>query len=140
MPYLSQAAHNHNFLDCLNETFPDDYYDWKITVVFYIAIHVLKAFAKSKAIEVGDTHDDIDRSLNPSRGTPVYQLKKHVWNAYKNMYRYSRTSRYNGIDTSELFKVARRKDYEECLKYLEQFCAYMKKHGGDYRPETEAAA
>ena len=52
--YLNQANHNQKFHDCINSEFPGHFCDWKITVLFYIAIHYLKALADKKNFDINN--------------------------------------------------------------------------------------
>jgi hypothetical protein len=42
--HLNKAAYNEDFLAKIEDAFPGDFYDWKITVIFYVAVHYLDAY------------------------------------------------------------------------------------------------
>jgi hypothetical protein len=65
--HVNQAAHNQHFHDVISSNFPNQFTDWKITVLFYITIHSLKALAAQRKIDIGTTHFDIELSVNPDR-------------------------------------------------------------------------
>jgi hypothetical protein len=127
--FHSQATHNQDFLDCIESTYPDNFFDWKITVTFYITIHLLKALAIQRGCLIGESHDEIFRSLDQRRGKPVMQFPPAMLSIYKNIYRYSRTSRYNGITDYDLTLTALKNDYLEVIKLKESFLSYMKGQG-----------
>lgn len=43
--FFDQAVENEKFLNNLNSSFPDDHFDWKITVSFYTCLQYAKAYA-----------------------------------------------------------------------------------------------
>ena len=62
--HLGQAKHNQELLSEMEIKFPQRFFDWKITISFYIAIHYLQALADSKNIEIGQTHNAIGTITN----------------------------------------------------------------------------
>lgn len=61
--FIDQAIHNEKFHECVHTNFTDSFFDWKITILFYTAIHYLKALAAKRNIDIGNTHADIERNL-----------------------------------------------------------------------------
>lgn len=43
--HLEQAVHNEHFHACIQQEFSDKFFDWKTTVLFYVALHWLHALA-----------------------------------------------------------------------------------------------
>ena len=128
--FLKQASHNEEFHKCICENSSDRFYDWKITSLFYSAIHYLKALALKRAINIGQTHFEIEQNVNPDRPKPVMRITRGAWNEYKKLLQYSRTSRYDGIDTDfETFELLMQTDYEYCIKHLDNFKKYLISQG-----------
>ena len=128
--FYRQAKHNKDFLDSIESNFPDRYYDWKITVTFYISIHLLKCLAKKRNHNIGATHEDVSRSLNPRKcSKQVFPFPEWAWNKYSDMLQYSKTSRYDGISDEKIVFSAQKKNYQECKKLFSSFCSYMKSNG-----------
>lgn len=128
--FLKQASHNEEFHKCICENSSDRFYDWKITSLFYSAIHYLKAMAFKRAINIGQTHFEIEQNVNPDRPKPVMRITKGAWNEYKKLLQYSRTSRYDGIDTDfETFELLMQTDYEYCIIHLDNFKKYLISQG-----------
>ena len=126
--FYNQAKHNQAFLIAIEKSFPDDYFDWKITVIYYTSIHLLKCLAKKRNVKIGDTHQDIAASLNPRRGKQVTPLPLWAWDKYEDLLRYSKTSRYDGISNRAVVLIAQKSNYHECKKLFNSFCSYMKKN------------
>ena len=130
--FLSQASHNEEFHECICENFSDKFYDWKITTLFYIAIHYLKALASKKGIDIGQTHYEIEQNVNPLKHNASMRIKKGAWMQYKSLLNYSKTSRYEGVVSDfETFENIMKNDYEMALINLEKFKKYIEKQGLD---------
>ena len=128
--FLNQATHNEEFHSCLCENFTEKFYDWRITSLFYTAIHYLKALALKRGIDIGQTHHEIELNVNPDRNNCKMRIKKGAWSDYKSLLQYSRTSRYDGIDTDfETFEELMKCDYEFCLTHLNSFKKYIQSQG-----------
>ena len=127
--YLDQAAHNQNFHNCIESNFNGQFHDWKITVLFYIAIHYLKALAASRGVDIGETHYEIEQSVNPDRQNSKMKITRNAWREYKNLFNYSRTSRYEGITDFSTFEKLKQIDHSYCLTHLDNFKKYMQGQG-----------
>jgi hypothetical protein len=123
--YILQAKHNEKFHDCICEQFPDRFFDWKITILFYQAIHYLKALAFQKNINIGDTHFEIEQNVNPDRPKNKMSLTKGAWRDYNALFHYSQTARYNGITDFETFEKLKEADYFFAKQNLEKFKRYL---------------
>ncbi len=127
--HLDQAIHNQEFHTCICDSFEEQFFDWKITVLFYVAIHCLKALAESKGIDIGSTHFDIEKNVNPEKYKPSMSISKNAWYEYRNLYNYSRTARYDGITDPDTFELLRKQDHLHCLRHLEKFKMYIENQG-----------
>jgi hypothetical protein len=130
--FLDQASHNEEFHTSLCETFNDKFYDWKITALFYCSIHYLKALAASRGIDIGSTHQEIENNVNPDKKYNKMAIKRWAWIEYRNLYKYSRTARYEGMKTDrETFEKLKKTDYDFSKVHLEQFKKYIQSQGVD---------
>lgn len=127
--HLDQALHNQTFHDCIENQFNDQFYDWKITVLFYIALHYLQALAATRGIHIGDTHYTVEQNVNPDRPNAKMRIAKGAWREYKNLFHYSRTARYEGITDIATFEKLKQMDHAYCLQHLESFKKYMQGQG-----------
>lgn len=124
-PHIQQAKHNEKFHECICEQFPDRFFDWKITVLFYQAIHYLKALAAQKGLRIGDTHHEIELNINPDRPKNVMPITRGAWREYNSLFQYSQTARYNGVTDFETFEKLKEVDYGFAKKNLENFKKYL---------------
>jgi hypothetical protein len=128
--YLSQAYHNEDFHTCICDNFSEKFYDWKITALFYIAIHYLKSLAAMKGIDIGQTHFEIEGNVNPDRNKASMRISKGAWRQYKSLLQYSKTARYEGIVSDfEIFEELMKNDYQFALQNLNNFKKYIEKQG-----------
>ena len=127
--HLDQAYHNKKFHDCIEKEFSEQFFDWKITVLFYVSIHWLKALSEKRKVNIGETHYDIEQNVNPLRNNAKMKITQNAWREYKSLFNYSRTSRYEGITDFETFEKLKQIDYSFCLVHLENFKKYIKGQG-----------
>ena len=127
--YLDQALHNKEFHDCIEKSFIEKFFDWKITALFYVAIHYLKALSAKRKINIGETHIEIEQCVNPDRPNSKMKISRNAWREYKNLYNYSRTARYEGITDFETFEKLKQTDHSYCIKHLENFKKYIQWQG-----------
>lgn len=118
--HLKQAKHNQELLSEMETVFPQQFFDWKMTICFYIAIHYLQALADSKNIEIGQSHYDIELNINPnSNNNPKMRITRGAWEEYRRLFRYSQTARYDGINEDiEEFETLMELDYNKMYKTL----------------------
>ena len=123
--FLDQASHNQDFHDTIVGNFNNRFYDWKIIVLFYVAVHLLKALAAKRNIDIGRTHNEIEKSVNPDRVNAVMRITKTAWKNYYALYLYSRTARYEGLTDCATFESLMQTDHSYCLFHLSDFKKYI---------------
>ena len=103
--HLRQVAHNESLLDHLETTCPNSFNDWKVTLVFYTALHLIRAFCKHSGVVVGVSHKELQIAMN-NRGSSVPNLDVDVdcTNHYNSLYAASRQARYDGMENNTLFE------------------------------------
>lgn len=128
--HLDQAAHNIHFHKSICEQFPDLYFDWKITVQFYTALHLIHALASKKGIDIGNTHQDVSANCNPKRKGKM-AITEAAWRNYDALWNYSHTARYDGVTDIDTFNILRKHDHFYCLQHLDFIKKYVKGKGLD---------
>lgn len=123
--YVDQGKHNESLLDHLKKNFPDKYNDWKITVIFYSAIHYLKAYAALNKKSIGVTHHEIFINTDSHNKKAIFPIQKGAYILYKDIYQYSRTARYNGMIDSATFETLMKADFDECEKNFDKFKKFL---------------
>lgn len=125
--FIDQANHNQAFHDQIHASFPETYYDWKVTTLFYVAIHLLKSLAAKRKINIGDSHESISKNIKPIRGyeKPSMPLSTTAYDNYKSLYQYSRTSRYDGMTDPIGFEEEMKDMHDRALICLRNFRLYI---------------
>lgn len=129
--YIAKAKHNETFHCDLCETFQDKYFDWRITSLFYTAIHWIKVLANKEKKEIGVTHKEVNQNIDPNNSSAKLRISKGAYHYYINLYKHSKTARYDGIDTDpETFERLKESDWKECKKHFEGLKKYLKDKRG----------
>lgn len=127
--HLDQASHNQNFHNCIEGEFTDNFFDWKITTLFYVALHWIKALGVKRGYDLGETHYEIERNINPGRDDAPCKISQNAWRNYKYLFNYSRTSRYEGFTDISTFQKLMQADHNYCLKHIEFLRKYVEGQG-----------
>ncbi len=135
--FLRQAEENQHLLADLEANHPSTYFDWKTTVIFYVAIHWMKAFLWAKYGEQRiESHEQIRDFYRRNK----HVMPRDVYDSYHALYRYSQVSRYEGINGEfPDWQALRRFDYQKAKTDLETFRRYMVKRGVLPVPAPESA-
>ena len=91
--YENKADHNQDFLDCINSDYPESYFDWKVTVQFYVGLHRCYCVLINKGFSVTSSHQT---NINNVKSIDE-DLSRKLFLLYKN----SRQSRYDGFVNQE---------------------------------------
>lgn len=91
--YENRANHNKDFLESIINDYPKQYYDWKVTIQFYIALHRCYCVLLSKGYPVEHNHGSNIKN--------VKEIDSEISRKLYDLYRYSRQSRYDGFLTED---------------------------------------
>jgi hypothetical protein len=130
--HILQAEHNTDFHKNICSNFPELYFDWKITVVFYTALHLLKALAKKNKKNIGNTHTEIFKNIRNSNSAAILPLSTTACNTYNDLYTYSHSVRYDGIGhlmDLDTWNKLKKVDHKVCETMIKNFILYMDKRG-----------
>ena len=127
--HLSQASHNKDFLEFTHQNHPEKYFDWKITIAFYVALHLLKSLALKRGKPLGDSHSDIRKALNNRNKSKLFQFPPRQWIVYEGLFNYAHTSRYDGFIDPDSFLKQQQINFAHTMVLLEEFISYMKSQG-----------
>ena len=127
--HLNQAEHNADFLEALDKQFPKLYFDWKITVVFYIAVHYLRAYEHFNGVKIKGRHVEMLYHSDPSKPDALNPLSKRAFDAYADLFNAAHKSRYQGFGSKAFHMTLLEYDYKLCLKNLEIIRNYLHSKG-----------
>lgn len=143
--FVSHAAANWQFHEKLCTNFPEEHFDWKITLLFYTALHWLQSLAAKKSIEIGNTHFDVENAVKPNarRRQSSANIKMPIsvtaWDNYSKLQDYSRSARYYSPSmTLPDFHAVCKTNHEKCLKHLADFKKYIQAQGVPVAPPADS--
>ena len=123
--HLNQYHLNREFLSNIIQSFKEHYFDWKITVIFYCATHLIRAYAHDeKGMALGNRHTDVFNFLKNECGENSKPFK-----SFGNLYRNSRDSRYNGFTTRSNFERICQYKFNESISHLTHIKQYLEAKG-----------
>ena len=111
--YENKSNHNQDFLESIHNDYPNTFFDWKVTVQFYTALHKAYCVIIFNGHEVTTSHNHNITTL----GTVNPELGKALFLVYKN----SRQSRYEGFMTDEAMERINKINFEKGLTTLKRF-------------------
>lgn len=92
--HLEQAKHNYQLYQSLKTSFPSDFGDWKLTVLYYTALHLVHALAEHWKTPLTGGHYDIRRSLNPDNPNRTLRVSPHFSKCFEALYKQCDIARY----------------------------------------------
>jgi hypothetical protein len=108
--HLRQAAHNEAPLDHLERSHPHAFNDWKVTLVFYSALHHLRAYCHHSKVSVGMSHKELQIAMsNQGSSVPNLDVDIDCTNHYNSLYAASRQARYDGMENEAIFEHSNQK-------------------------------
>jgi hypothetical protein len=125
--HLNQAQHNERFLEAIALAFPDDFYDWRVTLVFYTALHYLQATAYLHRKDIGNYHEEIKKNIKQGGNMP---LKPWAVKEYEKLEHFSREARYDAFADIETFNITQKDNYAIAQSKLASFKKYLKEEKG----------
>ena len=126
---INQAIHNEAFLNSIEEKCPDTFFDWKITIVFYIALHYLRAYANIKKVRIGASHKELLYHSNPNHIDAINPLSKNAYRIYRDLFSAAHNSRYQGFLDKTHRMLLMEQEFIRCKKNLRELKKYLKSQG-----------
>ncbi len=93
LAYKNKLEHNKEFLNAIENDYPQQYYDWKVTVQFYYCLHISYCLLLKNNIDIKTSHSENIKNLktvDESLSMKLHQLLK-----------YSKQSRYDGFTNED---------------------------------------
>lgn len=96
-------------LNQLEINFPDDFDDWKITIIFYICLQKMKALSVKRNKNIGDNHKEIAVNINPANPNAIMPIKTSIFQNYQDLRVLSQIARYDPI-IDEVYYIRKQKE------------------------------
>ena len=140
--HLKQAKSNLTFLEniCKNEK---DYWDWKVTISFYAAVHLINAHIANKTGQHFRSHEQVSMAINPNEMMSTCKLDETKYLCYAKLRNLSRRSRYL---VSDLAKVTETrafftydKHFARAIKNLDVLISFINEEYNQNIQSTEVS-
>lgn len=127
--HLDRAIHNEEFLNVIENHTPNLYFDWKVIVAFYSALHYLRALEHRKKSHIGGGHKEFFAHLNPDSKTAKMPIDKAVFECYLDMFNMAHTSRYHKFKDIKKFQELMKFNLSLAKQHLDVIKKYVKTQG-----------
>lgn len=138
--HIEQAQHNAGFLTYLEGNIPESFYDWKVTVCFYQALHLVEAYLCTQGAGDSGSHHDTLNCINPKvRDKPAkYMPMPGVYSFYFKMHQMSMAARYPGFLQKRAFERQQCENFEKAKECLAAIKQDLVKRNFRWEPPAEA--
>jgi hypothetical protein len=91
--HINQAKSNLEFLGSINQN-STKFWDWQVTVSFYIAVHLVNAHIAKKSNLHYRSHEDVNNALNPFNELSLTKFSEELYISYIKLQALARRARY----------------------------------------------
>lgn len=128
--HLDQAKHNERFLTEVERSFPLIYNDWKITIVFYAALHYLRAYASFRGVIIPESHDGMRRAMGSGQPSgPKLDIDESCSKSYRVLFSICHSARYQGVKDMGRFEAMHGRGLVAARKKLDRIKGHLKEKG-----------
>lgn len=126
--HLTKAETNLSFLEnvCSNEKY---FWDWKVTICFYSAVHLINAHIANKSSQHYRSHEQVLIAINPHEALSLSRLDEAKYLCYAKLRNLSRRSRYlvsdqdNNHETKAFFTYDRH--FARAIRHLDVLITFI---------------
>lgn len=127
--HLAQAKRNLDFLYEINGK--SKYFDWQVTVCFYVGVHLVNAHLARVANLHYRTHEETKNAINPQNKLSTCAFDQEAYEFYISLEKLSRRARYlcndgNVPDTARAY-LTFEKHVSKAIKRLNLIMVYFNK-------------
>lgn len=117
--YCKQAVSNQNFLEIVENDNPTDFFDWRITIIFYSGLHYMKSYAKTKGVDLNSHSDFNEKTISQGSGiSPELIIDGNIRRDYINLRNLSYNVRYDGYFSDKISKILIKGRLKDSKTYL----------------------
>lgn len=134
--HLKQSEHNIALVKFIDVELADNYFDWRITILFYAALHLLKAWFVFKGIKrETNSHNELFAGLDSSNATSKARLPEKEYSQYYCLYQLSRTARYQSCYQSDNQKALLKYSLIQARSYYNEISKFLQSQGMDIKKD-----
>ncbi|MDW3212307.1 MAG: hypothetical protein R8N23_20725 [Reichenbachiella sp.] len=135
--HIKQAKNNLDFLSQVNDS-GKKFWDWQVTISFYVAVHLVNAHIASKANMHYRSHNDVKNALNPERQVSLSKVDEETYKAFIKLQQLARRARYlchdKAANQDEIAFFTYDKHFAKAIKNLDKIMSFIHK---EYSEEFE---
>jgi hypothetical protein len=128
--HITHATKNLHFLTETNLK-NQSFWDWQVTVSFYVAVHMVNAHLAIKGGLHYRTHEDVKNALNPYNDLAICRIEESVYLAYTKLEMLSRRARYlcheNKDNKSDSLHFTHDRHFAKAIRNLDKILDHFKK-------------
>jgi hypothetical protein len=127
--HIQQVKKNLSFLEQTN-ALKTEFWDWQVTITFYVGVHLVNAHLASVADLHYRTHEHVKNEINPHNPDTPYSFPEAVYLDYAKLEGLSRRSRYLCHDSPDMKDNKNAhftfdKHFAKAVKCLDRLLAYF---------------
>lgn len=126
--HIQQTKSNLSFLEETNAK-NQQFWDWQVTVCFYVAVHTVNAHLAQCANLHYRTHEDVKNAINPFNQLAMCKVPNDVYLCYAKLEGLSRRSRYlchdDKTNTSTVSHFTYDRHFAKAIKNLDKLLDYF---------------
>ena len=126
--HINQATRNLLFLTETNLK-NQSFWDWQVTVSFYVAVHLVNAHLAAVGNLHYRTHEDVKNAINPHNPLALCQIREEIYLCYAKLEGLSRRARYlcndNLKDASIAVHFTYDRHFAKAIKNLDKLLEYF---------------
>lgn len=130
LQHIEHAKSNLTFLEHVDKT-TINYWDWKVTIAYYVAVHLINAHLHKKCGFTYRTHREVSDAINFDNNTAIGKVDETTYVSYTSLNNLSRRSRYlihESLDKTRTQQcLTYDKHFAKALRHLENIIAYVEK-------------
>lgn len=129
LSHLDKAKENLELLQFLEVNRGNDL-DWKVTLCFYTALHLMNAYLAKEKNWHYRTHKKVNDVLNPFNDDSELRLDNDTYTSYEQLYKLSRRARYlcNPDETENgIAHYIQDKHHKKAIKHLDKVIIFFSK-------------
>jgi len=127
--HINQAIRNLEFFSAINvNPTTETYIDWQITLLYYVAVHLINAHLGMSANFHYRKHNEVKNALNPHTQFSPSRVCVEVYNAYQSISNLSRISRYLlnvNAENDEQASFSKEKHLQKAAKQIDILNKYI---------------
>jgi len=127
--HIAQAQKNLQFLQEISGRLTTQYWDWNVTVCYYVAVHLVNSHIASISNQHYRKHEEVAKALNPNIALSLTKVPEKVYLSYCQLQNLSRRSRYliseNLKERNENANLIYDRHFKRSLVYLDTLMEYI---------------